>query len=287
MQILQRSIVQHFERACASSEMCGTCPSDLRGAGSGMYLSAWFRSSLGLYIRASQTVSLLECAAMICFHDLELPTLKALGKEYVPDFPANEDLFGTLLALVTNILPERTSDFYTAIMQKRLIANSEDLAVYLEVEGALECFGEDDEVEMEEETRAEKESKLALVQYAKKYDAYRRKNLPKRRNRSKNDDRFDGRKFVGSFPSGEISQRDAKEMLPPGKFFIAKYNPSASHKSGAWYSNCPPYPQFSISWAKAGSEREALRIVLQHCWSIYLREQMLDGKSCPIKGLFD
>ena len=142
---------------------------------------------------------------------------------------------------------------------------------------------------MERETKDQKEKQLAMKTYIREYDAERAR--------------------VHSFGAGAMtlghrehplykhptniqvpdqppSQAAAKRLLPPGKVSIWKGNPTGT-RQGSWNIHYPPYPRYSRSWIAAGSEKQALKEVLRHVWSLWLKDHFLPREHCPLQNIWD
>ena len=123
---------------------------------------------------------------------------------------------------------------------------------------------------MEEHKNKQMDKKKLAEDYAREYEAERKRVYKPKEVTVKakshplhgfpRDRRFD-------FPAGgdDPSQPEAKRLLPPPGASIWKGNETRS-KMGSWNVHLPPWPRYSKSWVAAGSEREALKLVLEFVW---------------------
>ena len=54
---------------------------------------------------------------------------------------------------------------------------------------------------------------------------------------------------------------------------------------GSWQGHYPPYPRRGRAWRKHG-EANALKLVLQYLWMLWLDEQGWGPEQCPVKCVF-
>lgn len=54
--------------------------------------------------------------------------------------------------------------------------------------------------------------------------------------------------------------------------------------AGSWCCHLKPFPRFSERWA-VWTKEGAATVVLQRAWRLYLDENGLDERDCPIQGL--
>ena len=80
--------------------------------------------------------------------------------------------------------------------------------------------------------------------------------------------------------TAEVPFEEAKALKPPDASLWRGFN------RGEYWGHCKPYSRVVASWAKHGSECNALQHVLRSLWRQSLEKQGLDTGSCPVLGLF-
>ena len=68
-------------------------------------------------------------------------------------------------------------------------------------------------------------------------------------------------------------------MAPPGASIWQ------DSQFGSWQGHHPPYPRRGRSWRTHG-DTQALKLVLQYLWMLWLDEQGWGPEQCPVKGVF-
>ena len=230
--------------------------------------------------------SLLECAAREAFWELPISTLRALGKEYITDFVANQSLFLTLMAMIMSITG-MSEDAALDVLKMRLVSSHASTMAYLEVEGAERLVPDSEAQDMEEETKAQKERQAVMKEFGREFWTTHERlrkpdNMPTDRTSAGHP--LHGTTYPVKIPDSVPDQKAAKTLLPP-TCSVWKGNPTQS-RSGSWNVHLTGWPRFSRSWVSAGSEQQALLECLQHVWTLWLRDHFLEPKDCPMVGIF-
>ena len=246
---------------------------------------------LMLSMRHAKPARLLVVKARDCFRPLGVTALRAVCRRYYKDIPLNLPLYQTLWHMLKAALKDEAEgeEDMLNIMRLRLLDDSECLALYLQCEGADEVFEPEEMEEMVEEERKACEKKLQMKEYARSFEGARKEffkpKVPK--NKTARSHPLYGFPGGRELPPDDVMETSRANLLKPPGAFIWRGNPKTGDpKSGAWHSHYKPYPRFSRSWVAAGTERNALREVLAHVWSLWLRDNFLEEKDCPVAGIF-
>lgn len=234
------------------------------------------------------TCSALEANAWEAFYDVNLPALRAVARHYLKNFPNDWSHFFTLRFMLMEILKVNDKDVLP-LLQMPVVRNMVILTAFLDVEGATELFEPEEVAEMEHFAKKQMDKKSAAEIYVRQYEAERvRVWKPKPCTPTAARHPLHGVPTNRVYdPDGpEPSQQEAKLYLPPNGVSLWKGNPTRT-KTGSWNAHYQPYPRSSRSWVAAGSERAALREVLQHVWRLWLRDRFLTVQDCPFRGIFE
>ena len=81
-------------------------------------------------------------------------------------------------------------------------------------------------------------------------------------------------------PDGDISQPQAKQLLPPRTHIWR------DRIRGGWHGHREGFARVPAPWSQHGGERGALLACLRGLWAQHLEAEGLEESTCPIAGLF-
>lgn len=233
------------------------------------------------FIRRSEVAPLLKVAAQSAFWSLGKPWLRQVAAELglaVSDGTTMMDLVWTLVRSITGSDEEIVADLVekrVAEMHRQVESND---AGYAHVEELHDCLEVRDEEEVEKKVSEWQEDQAELKQVIAEFSD-KVKTLPNRRRSGKLVNNA-GKRYPRALPRGQIPRDVAKALSPPGSYLWR------ARTDGRWCGRLPPYGELSRSWAKFG-EQEALRLVLQQMWRLFLARTGRHESDCPIGDLFE
>ena len=235
--------------------------------------------------RTSCPSPLLHIAASNAFWTLSTALLQQIGKHLGVDLKGS--LFHTLRSLLKHILNGVTDERICQIMKLRIVRGPKAhplVAELLEMDETIEALDEDEQREVKSEQKAYQKAARSVEVFQSEYKAFHAKTLGLKKAKASANPKnakspLHRVRRLGAVPPGAITQKEAKEMLPPGAYvWHGNYD-------GCWCVQLKPYPRFSKSWALQG-HRGALMECLRYAWRLWLSDNFLQEADCPVKGIF-
>ena len=163
------------------------------------------------------------------------------------------------------------------IVQQRLhdcARRTVSLSEVMKVDEAIQCLEEDDRSEIAKEQKAAEDQQDELTEFKKEFKAKKHDSLPKA---SKNKLKWTGPKAA---KWETITQKALKLFLPPGALIWRR------RSDGSWNAKFSEFPTHSCCDTAWGSEANAARECVRHCWEWYLVVSGFSEAACPVANVF-
>lgn len=228
---------------------------------------------------------LVEIAAESGFWALPTSTLGAIGEHIGAESTKSDDEFDTMLKVVRAALPAATEAHVLEIAQRTLGTMRAEMSScvdqLLDMDESAELLEPDDRKDFMQERKAAvckntfvKEFSSSLV--ARRAQASATSSGKAAKAQKKNA----GYKGLSTVPAGEISQTDAKLLVPAGGFTWRGVT------VGCWAGHFPPNPRTSYAWRRYG-ERQCCDMVLRDLWARWCEAHGVQRQEVPLANLWD
>ena len=222
--------------------------------------------------------------AFECYLDYNLTWCREFGKLSMPGFNAKQPLFQTLKELIEFFLHELDDVQVCAILKKRTTLSFFGMEHFFELEGADDVLSKDEQEKVRKKVQNFKLQKLVNDDYTEEWQEFHRAvhKLPQRAEADPTKADSPLRRYKGPslLPKGAIPQSELAKLCPPGGHIW-----EGARGCGSWHVHLPTFPRWSRPWVPFGVDRAA-QLVLQYLWVLWLRDNRLLPKHCPVKGLF-
>ena len=195
-------------------------------------------------------------------------------------------LFQTLKTLVEHVLHGLSGEEVCEVLKVRVTqgaASQPLVGELLQMDETIEAMGHDEKHEMQEVMNLKRQLAAAHV-FENEYRQLHAKVIGLARGKASANPKnakspLLGFRTLAHVPANAITQPEAKQMCPPGAYIWKGL------RDGNWCIHLPPYPRYSKAWQMLGHYNACI-CVLQHGWRIWLRDNHLAERGCPVKGLF-
>ena len=187
-------------------------------------------------------------------------------------------LFGLLWHLVAYVLTVESDADILRILQIRLGKMSSACAVASSLQMLDDGLDLLDKKEVDALKRMKKDMSEAEARNNEFKDSYRKKAkdvLP-----APSRPRKKAQSAGLRIPDGDISQPEAKLLMPPG------CSVWRDRIRGGWCAHPDGMGRCSYLWSQHGGELQALIAMLRHVWRVYLEGNGWAVAQCPVLGLF-
>ena len=206
--------------------------------------------------------ALLKVAARSAFWALGKAVLSDLAAHVGIEVPAGTSFFDLVFLLVQETLGCSDEECVTLVGARLMNASPSNYGAeqLLETDACNWAFDREDHEEIQKDLKDGERKQVGILDFKEKYAAKRReisiamaKALPKAKAKRKS------HQAVTSLPPGQISQKVAKEFVPPGTYIWRR------NADEGWCGHHPPYRRSSYSGLLHGS-RGALILQLRDLW---------------------
>lgn len=237
-----------------------------------------------LPVRSSATIPLKVLAAKCAYWNLSLATLQELIAYLGLESSHGSDLFGAIMTLLEDALPDSTADELVDIACVRMMTmknmQRSDAADILQIDEAHEALDRKDVADLKRDSERQRSLHTEYREYRKRFAAKRAEVKASTKPAAQRRGKKAGGATNRPLPSDEtIPQSVARLLLPPEAcIWVAR-------REGQWIARLPGMQSHFRSWANHG-ERNACLEVLREVWREHADIVGMPLADVPIEGLF-